>query len=278
MVSDPGTGAALASTAGWTAAIRAEEYGREDRILSDPWAGVLAGAGGRDWLAGRTQSPGVRSIAIRSRFFDDFLQETLGGPAIRQVVLLAAGFDTRAFRLSWPVGTHLFELDQPPVLRQKDDILTAAGARAACARTTVGTDLAGPWVEALVGADFDPTVPSCWVLEGLLFYLPERAVLGLLDRVGELAAAGSRLGFDVVSRASLTHPLVRPWLDMQAALGAPWRSGMDDPAAVLASRGWTADVVQVGEGRANYGRFPYPVPPRHLPDMPRHWLVTARKE
>ena len=80
----------------------------------------------------------------------------------------------------------------------------------------------------------------------------------LLDEVTGLAHAGSWLGLNIVNTATLTHPLTRPWIDMQARLGAPWLGTLDDPAAFLAERGWEATLTQPGEPGANYGRWPSP--------------------
>lgn len=97
----------LAGTARWTAAVRARESQREDRLLDDPWAVALAGEEGLAWLAQRPPDS-VVSIVLRTRFFDDFLRRVAVEEGIRQVVLMAAGLDTRAFRLVWPEGTRLF--------------------------------------------------------------------------------------------------------------------------------------------------------------------------
>jgi methyltransferase (TIGR00027 family) len=272
---DPGH--PLMSTASWTAAVRAMEHERPDRLLDDPWADALAGAVGRSWLGQRSDLPAIQVIAIRARFFDDFLQRVVNHEDIRQVVLPAVGFDTRAFRLPWPAGTRIFEIDHPQLLERKDQVLRAAGARATSVRTTIGEDLAGPWVEALVDAGFDPGAPSGWLLEGFLFYLSLEEVTRIVDQVSELAVSGSRLGFDIVSQATLTHPLTRPWIEMQTDMGAPWLGTMDDPAGFLAARDWTASVVQLGQPGADYGRWPYPVPPAELTDAPHNWFVTARK-
>ena len=257
--------------------MRAGETRRPDRLLDDPWAAALAGPHGEDWLGERAGSPALADMVIRARFFDDFLRRVTGTGEVRQVVLLAAGLDTRGYRLSWPDRVQVFELDQPGVLDRKQDILDGAGARPRCARRAVGADLTGRWTTALLDAGFDPRALSCWLAEGFLFYLPGERIARLLDEVTRLAHAGSWLGFDIVNTATLTHPLTRPWIDMQARLGAPWLGTLDDPAAFLAERGWEATLTQPGEPAASYGRWPFPVPAPGLPGAPRHWLVTARR-
>ena len=267
----------LEATARWTAAVRAMENARADALFHDPWAEALAGEEGRTWMAQRTADR-VVPIVLRTRFFDDFLQHTTREFGIRQVVLLAAGLDTRAFRLDWPAGTRIFELDQPTVLYYKARVLALAGAEPTCARSAIEVDLASPWTEALVAAGFDLQIPALCLLEGLLFYLPDEQLRGTLDEVTGLCARGSFLGFDVVNTVMLTHPLTRDWVEMQARSGAPWVGALDDPVGYLSARGWRATLTQAGEPEANHGRWPYPVYPPNLPDIPHNWLVTAHKE
>ncbi|MFO7678915.1 MAG: SAM-dependent methyltransferase [Chloroflexota bacterium] len=265
----------LGSTAYWTAAVRARENEREDALFHDPWAAALAGDVGMTWIAPRP-AESVAPIAIRTRYFDDCLQRITQDEGIRQVVLLAAGLDTRAFRLSWPEATIVFELDQPAVLAYKEEILQAAQAKPGCARRVVGADLREPWAEALVKSGFDPLRPSAWLLEGFLFYLDNAFTTPLLDTVSSLAAPGSWLGFDVINSLTLTSPLTSKWVEMQAQSGAPWVGTMDDPTAFLAQRGWQAGLTQGGAADAHYGRWPLPVIPVTMPNIPHNWFVTAR--
>lgn len=102
-------------------------------------------------------------MIIRARFFDDFLLQVTTTDGVRQVVLLAAGLDTRWYGLSWPGRVQVFELDQPAVLDRKQDILDRAGAKPRCARRAVGADLTGRWTTALLDAGFDPRARSCWL-------------------------------------------------------------------------------------------------------------------
>lgn len=265
----------LSSTAYWMASVRAREHEREDRLIRDPWAAALAGEEGMAWIANRS-AESVVPILIRTRYFDDFLQRITHEHGILQVVLLAAGLDTRAFRLCWPEGTAVFELDQPSILTYKEQILHAANAQSACARQVIGVDLTAPWVDELLSHGFDPQRPSVWLLEGFLFYLVNEIIRQLLDEVANLASPGSWMGFDVVNSVMLTSPLTQKWLEMQAQSGAPWIGTMDDPVAFLAQRGWEARLTQAGADDANYGRWPFPVIPVTLPNMPHNWFVTAR--
>jgi methyltransferase (TIGR00027 family) len=266
----------LASTAFWTAAARAMENAREDRLIEDPWALLLAGQEGAAWIEQRTPQS-VLPIVLRTRFFDDFLRRITAQESIRQIVLMAAGLDTRAFRLAWPAGTRINELDQSPVLHYKEMVLHAAGAEAACWLGAVEADLTASWQGALVEAGFDLQKPSGWLLEGFLFYLPSEILTRLLDEVACLAAPESWLGFDVINSAMLASDLTRPWLEMQARAGAPWISTLEDPEGFLAARGWQAALTQAGADEANHGRWTCPVLPVEMPGVPHNWFVTAKK-
>jgi methyltransferase (TIGR00027 family) len=266
----------LQATARWTAAVRAGERERPDRLVDDPWAADLAGPEGMAWLAGRSEGS-VLPIVIRTRYFDDWLRAVAIEGPMRQVVLLGAGLDTRAWRLSWPAGVVVFELDRAEVLDAKAGTLAGAGAVPGCDRRPVQADLASDWGVALRAAGFDPAVPAAWLVEGVLFYLPEGVTHGVLEIVSSLAASGSRLGFDIVNHAVLVSPYTKAWIEMQAAAGAPWIGAMDDPGAVLANLGWSATLAQPGEPAANHGRWTLPVPPASIPDLPHSWYVTAER-
>jgi methyltransferase (TIGR00027 family) len=271
--SNPG----LESTARWTAAARGLESRRDDRLLTDPWAVELAGEAGAAWLKGRPEDS-VLPMVLRTRYFDDFLQRITSEEDIRQIVLMAAGLDTRAFRLAWPPRTVVYELDRPAVLRHKEGVLHAAGAAPACARRTAEVDLTGPWEEVLAGAGFEAQKAAGWLLEGFLFYLDNASLRQILDQVASLGAPGSWMGFDVVNSAMFDSEWTRPWIEMQAAAGAPWLGTLDDPVEFLAERGWTATLSQAGAPDANHGRWTLPVIPTTMPGMPHNWYVTAHRE
>jgi methyltransferase (TIGR00027 family) len=267
----------LQTTARWTAAVRAGERERPDRLVDDPWALDLAGPEGMAWLAGRPDGS-VLPIVIRTRYFDDWLHAVAIEGSMRQVILLGAGLDTRAWRLPWPAGVVVYELDRAEVLESKAGILADAGAVPACDRRPVAADLASDWGAVLRGAGFDPAVPATLLAEGVLFYLPNGVIHRVLEIVSSLAAPGSRLGFDIVNSAVLASPYTKAWIDMQAAAGAPWIGAMDDPVATLADLGWPASLVQPGEPAANHGRWTLPVPPASMPDLPHSWYVTAERQ
>jgi methyltransferase (TIGR00027 family) len=263
----------LEDTARWTAAVRSLETAREDALFRDPLAASLAGAEGAAWLATRTPDS-VLPIVLRTRYFDDWLARVVAA-GLSQVVLPGAGLDTRAYRLDVPEGVMWYEVDRRRVLEDKQRVLVTAGARPRCRRVTVAADLAGDWGDALVAAGFQPGQPAAWLLEGLLFYLPPRMVEAVLDQVTALAAPASALGFDIVNAAVLTSPWTRPWVEMQAAAGAPWLGTMEDPVATLAALGWAASLSQAGQPDASHGRWSLPVLPVAAADLPHNWFVTA---
>jgi methyltransferase (TIGR00027 family) len=284
----------VALTARWIAAARAHESARPDHLFDDPFAEALSGSAelrvtpGGPLRAGRSmidelivqasRAFGAPMLAIRTRFFDEMLLHAVRAGRVRQVVLLAAGLDARAFRLPWPLGTHLYELDQPAVLEAKAATLARIEAEPVCSRHTLGVDLTRTeWVEGLRAAGYEPGAPSAWLAEGLLMYLDVPAVSQLLQTVAGLATPGSWLGADMFNTVVLTAPLLRPLVDLMSAQGAPWHFATDDPAAVLGNAGWIAEVTEVREAGVRYGRWPFLVSPRRLGGTPRYFLLSARR-
>jgi methyltransferase (TIGR00027 family) len=268
----------VANTARWTAAIRACETERHDRLFDDPLARALAGDEGFR-LLGPT-GPEVADVgvyvSIRTKFFDDFIMRA-STSGLRQVVLLAAGMDARAFRLAWPSETTVFELDSPELLAAKNGILAREGAQPRCRRVSVPVDLSEVWGGELRNKGFDRLEPALWIAEGLFFYLDPPVVYGLQEELSGLAAPGSRLGADFVSESFLTSPWMRGALASLEARGMKWRSGTDHPEAMLVKFGWQADVRQPGEEGVGEGRWPHPVFPRSFAEVPHSLLVTAVK-
>ncbi|OXM60251.1 SAM-dependent methyltransferase [Amycolatopsis vastitatis] len=249
---------AVSRTAVGVAAMRAYESNRPDRLFDDPYAAAFFEAGrsvlppiGRDSAQAGLGELMYPQIVIRTRFFDDYLLQA----GCAQVVLLAAGLDARAFRLAWPPGTRLFEIDLPEVLAFKDDVLATQDASPSCERVVVRADLREDWATALRASGFDPAVPTAWLIEGLLIYLSRKDAEGLLTTVGELSAPGSRVSFEhgtgapdgLVSRAHATED--------GESVTALWRGGLGSTAPEwLAAHGWQPSTVTRAEVAAGYGR------------------------
>ena len=270
----------VANTARWTAAYRARESARDERLFDDPWAAIFAGEEGMarlNQMTARQEQAGVVGVVARTRFFDDFLLQCANEDGIRQIVLLAAGYDSRAYRLSWPPGTRLFELDQPAVIAEKSALYAQYGAQPACEWHAIGADLRQPWADALISAGFAPAAPTVWLLEGLLFYLDAVAVNEVLNTVTSLSSPESQLGFDVANQAMLTSDWTRNYMATLARAGAPWKFGVDKPELLLKAKGWLATVRQGGEVSAELGRFSHRLVPDDIPGIPRLFFVTARR-
>jgi methyltransferase (TIGR00027 family) len=134
----------------------------------------------------------AEGMAVRTRYFDDFLTAATG-EGLRQVVILASGLDARSYRLPWPDGTVVYEVDQPQVIGFKIRTLTELGAEPAATLRAVGIDLRDDWPTALRAGGFDTSAPTAWIAEGLLVYLPPDAQDRLFDNITGLSAPGSRL-------------------------------------------------------------------------------------
>ncbi|WP_064744268.1 SAM-dependent methyltransferase [Actinomadura oligospora] len=209
----------------------------------------------------------ANGIALRTRFLDDFVR----GAATSQLVILAAGLDTRAFRLGLPEGCIVFEIEQARVLAFKEKVLSESGARTPHERRTVGVDLRDDWAAALLDAGFDPSRPSAWLLEGLLPYLPAAAEVSLLDRVLDLSAPGSSMAVWALARdmRDFDPGLSGLYATFGVDLGTV-TSGEERPDTVelLRSRHWDVTESSVAALAERYGR---PATVRH-----RVSLFTAR--
>lgn len=277
---------AVERTALLTAALRAAETRRPDRLYSDPYAAAFAGDLGPELLneiravtfpvhAERTLPSTPDYNAIRTRLFDDLLTEA--GRETSQVVIAPAGMDSRAFRLPWPEGVRVFEVDRPAVLAEKDEVLD--GATPNVARTAVAVDMRDPdWTSTLVEAGYNPAAPSTWLLEGLLYYIPEPDTRAILGTVRDVTAPGSRIIADIVNADALTLPNMRGLLDVFASWGCPWLFGTDDPEGLFAEHGFDVTAVQPGEPAADFGRWPDPVPPRSQTGVRRVFFVHGRRK
>ncbi|MFH8658571.1 class I SAM-dependent methyltransferase [Streptomyces afghaniensis] len=266
------------ATAVRVARVRALETERENALFRDPLARAFAAAGGLwpsspplpdDEAAQRRRLAVSFSIVIRTKFLDDLLQQA-SASGVRQIVLLGAGMDSRAFRMDWPEGTRLFEVDTAAPLDFKASVLRQERAIARCERITVAVDLREDWPAALAAAGHDPAAPTAWIAEGLLIYLPEEAVELLMARISTRSAAGSRMGLTLGSRGVIER------FGADAAPGSAasmWISEMpDDPVGWLAGHGWEADSHTLRERAAAYGR-PISAPPR--PDEGPGGLISA---
>ncbi len=280
-------------TAVAVAAARALETDRTDPLVVDPWAAALVRESGvavpfpERWPDRLEDAPaiehsmllGAMYIGMRTRFIDDDL--LAGG--LRQVVILGSGLDTRSWRLAWPAGTRVFELDSPGVVDFVERTMDAAAAAPTAHRTGLGADVTAPWAAAIVRSGFRPDQPTHWVLEGLLPYLSAHDQSALLDDVVDLSAPGSRA---VIERApALTDtPETRERLETFAlATGIPLdellaRTDPPDPAAVLGGAGWAVAETAVAQLELRYDRPLRVVPDEAADGEQRGGFVTGMFE
>jgi methyltransferase (TIGR00027 family) len=207
----------VGTTAVMVAAARAVETEQPDALIRDPYAKILVTNSGADVLWQAMLDPAVAAKvealdaesaahiqhmrgyqAVRTNFFDTYFADAVAA-GIRQVVILASGLDSRAYRLDWPAGTTVYEIDQPQVLAYKSTTLSENGVTPSADRREVAVDLRQDWPAALRAAGFDPAARTAWLAEGLLMYLPAEAQDRLFTQIGELSSAGSRVSAETAA-------------------------------------------------------------------------------
>ncbi len=266
----------LASSVGATAtavaASRATASQGPNPLLNDPWADPLVRAVGIDTFVKlidgeirRTDDPLLNrqsmneQITVRTRFFDDFFMQATGS-GIRQAVILASGLDTRAYRLPWPDGTVVYEIDQPAVLEFKTRTLAGLGAEPTARRRTVAIDLRDDWPSALAEAGLDAGQPTAWSAEGLLVYLPPEAQDRLFDNVAALSAPGSRIATEHLDLRNIPSDWAQKLTERSRRLGSNinlaelfYTGERNTAAEYLAAHGWRVDISTTEQAYAAHG-------------------------
>lgn len=265
-------------TALLVAAARAIETHRPDSLARDVYAEhfVRAAPASAGWPVDIRQVPDgdanplwgrfARYFGLRTRVLDDFLLRSVRAAGARQVVLLGAGLDARAFRLDWPADCVVYEIDKEGVLAFKHQVLGALSAAPKAVRVPVPIDLRADWVGALTAAGFDPAAPSVWLAEGLLFYLPLTAEADLIDTVDRLSTGGSALAYEVKLEKDLLAYRDSPlYTATRLQIGIDLLDLFDgeprpDSAGDLVGRGWTTEVRTPFHFTHRHGRGPLPEP------------------
>ena len=262
-----GVGYTALLVAGWRAlhAVSAQP------LVRDEYAKHFIAASQDPFLNGALADPGTslgaltfpRLYGVQTRFFDEFFTSA-SGAGIRQAVIVAAGLDSRAYRLPWAGGTTVFEIDQPEVLEFKVRVLADRAAAPTARRIDVAADLRDNWSTPLQAAGFDATVASAWSVEGILPYLTSAAQDMLFDRITELSAPGSRLAIGALG-SRLDHDRLAalednyPGLNLSGDVNFSTLTYDDstktEPARWLAAHGWTVESVRTNpELQRHYGR------------------------
>jgi methyltransferase (TIGR00027 family) len=201
-----------------------------------------------------------RGMAVRTRFYDRFFVDATRS-GIRQVVIVAAGLDARAYRLPWPQGTVVYEVDLPDVIEFKTSTLSELGAVPTAERRTVAVDLRDDWPAALQAAGFDPQAPSVWSAEGLVVYLPPEAQDALFANITALSAPKSQLASEFVPDTTMfADPRWRSHHDRMSELGFEidfndlvYHYERSHIIEDLTTRGWQVSHRTVGEMHAANG-------------------------
>jgi methyltransferase (TIGR00027 family) len=273
----------VGATATMVAAARALASAEPNPIINDPFAAPLVRAVGLDFFIrlvdGDVQIPPASeshdgserdlqfetdSIGVRTRFFDDFFLNA-ARDGVGQSVILAAGLDARPYRLPWPSGSVVYEVDQPKVIEFKNAAMSALSAEPATERRTVSIDLRDDWPAALRSSGFDDTKPTAWIAEGLLMYLPPDAQDRLFDNITALSAPGSRLATEYHPPSDATmsergQQFNQRWVDLgcDVDLSGLFIDGeRSNVVEYLSDRGWQVTSRPRREMFADYGRvFP----------------------
>jgi methyltransferase (TIGR00027 family) len=288
----------VGSTALFVATARALEAQKPDPLVVDPFAAIFCravGGSAADVLDGhvpdhqlKTPDFGEHFVnyqAARTRYFDHyFLRAAEAG--VRQVVILAAGLDSRAYRLAWPGGTTIFELDRPQVLDFKREVLAEQGATPRAERREIAFDLREDWPQALRDSGFDAAQPSAWIAEGLLVYLPAAAQQQLFTGIDLLASPGSHVA--VEDAAPMPAEAFAAAVESERAARAEGEERLffqliynerHAPAEVwLQEHGWKAVATPLADYLIEVGR-PVPAPDTEAgPMIAGNTLVSAVKQ
>ncbi|MGE5655300.1 MAG: SAM-dependent methyltransferase [Actinomycetota bacterium] len=283
----------ISYTARIVAAKRAIEQLHPSPLFHDPYAVALAGDEVDTLLSQwrrvaevqaisleEVMAKRTRYIAVRTKFMDDLLASILARAEYQQVVILGAGLDTRAYRLTWPVGTTLYEVDCPEILHYKAQVLR--DITPTCTYRVISGNLAAPdatWVTGILDAGYQIKMPTVWLIEGVVMYLQEEEVYSLLQTLSKLSAPGSVLGMDGVKVGSILAGQQARKAD-QGRVVRHWQFGHDRPQQLLANFGWLAEVTEPQEVEAGAGRYPQSmlIGTATQDEGRGVWLVNAVKE
>ncbi|AOW92718.1 SAM-dependent methyltransferase [Rhodococcus sp. WMMA185] len=274
------------------AALRAAESSGPDALIRDEFALCFVEATGEPNFIGLLNDPAslrhmpiAGFMRVRTKFFDDFFLSA-AALGVRQAVILAAGLDARAYRLDWPPGTTVFEVDQPKVLEFKGEVLAEHDARPKADRRPVAVDLRDDWPAALEAAGFDRSQPAAWSVEGLLPYLPGSAHDALFARIDELSPPGSHLAVDNFGDSSTAQRFAAigdRFFDSSLFDGNDvselfYSDERAHPPTWLSEHGWSVQSASSLDLAERYAS-PFPELPAELGDLPKQtaWVTAVKR-
>lgn len=251
----------VSDTALWVAVYRAMETERPDALFEDPYAGRLAGERGREIV--RAMPKGRQSawpMIVRTRVFDELIAERV--PQVSCVVNLAAGLDTRPYRLALPESLTWIEADLPGMIEHKESRL--AGEKPRCALERKAVDL----TDAAARRAFLDEVCARFsrvlvISEGLLIYLAPEQVAALSDAL--LERPQFRWWLLDYATPPLRAILEKRWGGPLRQGNAEWKFFPEEGAGFFTQRGWRpAELRYTGEEAKRLDR-----------QMPLAWLWNA---
>lgn len=217
-------------------------------------------------------------LSNRTPFYDKHIMRGVE-QGCRQLVLLGAGLDARAFRLDLPTDMAVYEVDVPAVLRFKADALARNDIESPVKRFVVEADLRDDWAGALVSAGFDLSRPTVWIAEGLLMYLTTADVDALIATITAHTAPGSVLASELVNRPPRMDDV--PTTDPEEIAAArlfidSTRCGLRDlPESWLTDHGWQPlPYRDLTDELVRFGR-PIPTVLADKPDPFHSFLIAA---
>jgi methyltransferase (TIGR00027 family) len=262
---DSGAAADVAETALGAALMRAEESAQPDALIIDPYAAAFLAAAPRpfddipdpDGRLAELEAAFRADVAIRTRFFDDFVVSACAR-GVRQIVLLGAGLDTRAFRLELPADARVFEVDLPGVLAFKASVLEQQDAVPRCLRSTVAVDLRDDWADALFRSGFAVDDPSAWCVEGVVAYLTPEEAVALFETVTRLSAPASELAFEHASTSDDSALAAASAIASMSDVASMWHDTSAGLAAWFREHGWSTTTHDRVDLARRYQREPGP--------------------
>lgn len=230
----------VSDTALWVAVYRAMESERKDAIFKDPFARRMAGERGQSIVDAMPRGKDLAwAMIVRTAVMDELIQQCIAEGAT-SILNLAAGLDTRAYRMDLPEHVHWFHVDFPPMVDYVQEKM--AGETPRCKLTYLAADLRVAEQRDAVFKTAASKGPVLVVTEGLLVYLPPEDVEQLATALRETASA--RWWISDLATPLLLKRLSRSWSSKLKQGNAPFLFAPADAAAFFKPLGWNESVFR----------------------------------